>query len=46
VTSVAFGGDDRKDLYITSARESDEVSGALFRTRAPAVGSVHHAAQV
>jgi xylono-1,5-lactonase len=46
VTSVAFGGDDRKDMYVTSARESDEVSGALFHTRTPAIGSVEHAARV
>jgi xylono-1,5-lactonase len=40
VTSVAFGGHDRQDLYVTSARESDEVSGALFHTRASVAGSV------
>lgn len=46
VTSVAFGGHDRKDLYVTSARESAEVSGALFHTRASVAGSVQHPARV
>jgi xylono-1,5-lactonase len=46
VTSVAFGGPDGKDLYVTSARESEEVSGAMFHSRAAVAGLVQHPARV
>jgi xylono-1,5-lactonase len=46
VTSLAFGGPDRRDLYITSARESDEISGALFHTSASVAGSAQWSARV
>jgi sugar lactone lactonase YvrE len=38
-TTCAFGGDDRKTLYITSARTSEQLSGSLFalRTEVPGV---------
>jgi D-xylono/L-arabinono-1,4-lactonase len=43
VTSLAFGGDDFTDLYITTAggdskTEDDPAAGALFRMRAPFSG--------
>lgn len=46
VTSVAFGGDDLRDLYITTAREeldaaqlaAQPLSGSVFRWRAPVAG--------
>jgi len=38
-TTCAFGGDDRRTLYVTSARSADQLSGSLFaiRTEAPGV---------
>jgi gluconolactonase len=40
VTSLCFGGDDRRDLYIVTADNTDEPErkGTIFRTRAPAAG--------
>jgi len=43
VSSVTFGGDDLKDLYITTAggdpgAEGDSVAGALFRVRMDVAG--------
>ena len=40
VTSVSFGGDDRRDLYIASADNTDDeaLAGSIFLTRAPLPG--------
>jgi D-xylonolactonase len=40
VTSLCFGGDDGRDLYIATAGNSDhsELRGCVFRTRAPVAG--------
>lgn len=40
VTSLCFGGRDRRDLYIVSADNSEDPSrgGSVFRTRAPVPG--------
>lgn len=40
VTSLCFGGDDRRDLYVVSADNSDDPAraGSVFRTRAPIAG--------
>jgi gluconolactonase len=40
VTSLCFGGPDRRDLYITSAdnTEAPERRGTIFRTRSPVAG--------
>lgn len=51
VSSVAFGGPDLRDLYITTAREeldaaqiaAQPLSGSLFRWRAPVAGSLSRA---
>jgi gluconolactonase len=41
VASVCFGGDDLRELFITTLGdpESEEGSGAVFRTRAPVAGA-------
>ncbi len=40
ITSVCFGGSDRRDLYVVTAGDPDDPgsSGSIFRTRAPAAG--------
>jgi D-xylonolactonase len=40
VTTLSFGGTDRRDLYIASADNTDDetLGGSIFRTRAPAPG--------
>ena len=40
VTTVSFGGDDRRDLYIASADNTDDeaLAGSIFLTRAPLPG--------
>jgi gluconolactonase len=40
ITSVCFGGSDRRDLYVVTAGDPDdpESSGSIFRTRAPVAG--------
>jgi gluconolactonase len=40
VTSLCFGGDDGRDLYIATAGNAEEPSlrGCVFRTRAPVAG--------
>jgi gluconolactonase len=40
VTSVSFGGDDMRDLYVTTADNTDDPAraGTLFRTRADVPG--------
>jgi gluconolactonase len=40
VTSLCFGGDDRRDLYVVSADNSEDAAraGSVFRTRAPVAG--------
>jgi sugar lactone lactonase YvrE len=40
VTSLAFGGPDRRDLYVVSADNTDDpaLGGSIFRTRAPVAG--------
>ena len=40
ITSVCFGGSDRRDLYVVTAGSQDdpESSGSIFRTRAPVAG--------
>jgi D-xylonolactonase len=40
VTTLCFGGADRRDLYIASADNTDDeaLGGSIFRTRAPAPG--------
>ena len=42
VTSLCFGGDDRRDLYVTTAdnTEHPERRGTIFRSRAPIAGLV------
>ncbi len=48
VSSCAFGGDDLRDLYITTAREgmaaqdavAEPVAGGLFRVRTGVIGTV------
>jgi len=37
-TTCAFGGDDRKTLYITSARSANRLSGSLFAMRVEVAG--------
>ena len=48
VTSLCFGGADRKDLYIVTADNTDDASrrGTIFRTRSPHAGTVVHPARV
>ena len=40
ITSVCFGGSDRRDLYVVTAADPDdpETSGSIFRTRSPVAG--------
>ncbi len=40
VTSVCFGGADRRDLYVVTATDADDPgsSGSIFRTRSPVAG--------
>ncbi len=40
VTSLCFGGDDGRDLYVATAGNSDDprLKGCVFRTRAPTAG--------
>ncbi len=40
VTSLCFGGADRRDLYIVSADNSDDPArgGTIFRTRSELAG--------
>jgi gluconolactonase len=40
VTSVCFGGDDLRDLYVTSADNSEDPArkGSIFRTRSDVAG--------
>jgi gluconolactonase len=40
VTSLCFGGEDRRDLYVVSADNAQDPSraGTIFRTRAPVAG--------
>ena len=40
VTSLCFGGDDGRDLYVATAGNSDDpaLKGCVFRTRAPVPG--------
>ncbi len=40
ITSVCFGGSDRRDLYVVTAGDPDDPasSGSIFRTRAPVAG--------
>jgi len=42
VTSLCFGGTDRRDLYITTAdnQEHPDRAGTIFRTRAPTPGLI------
>jgi len=42
ITSVCFGGSDRRDLYVVTAGDPDEPdsSGSIFRTRSPVAGLV------
>jgi gluconolactonase len=48
VTSLCFGGTDRRDLYIVTADNADEASrrGTIFRTRSPYPGTIVHPARV
>jgi sugar lactone lactonase YvrE len=48
VTSLCFGGPDRRDLYIVSADNTDDEArrGSVFHTRAPFAGTVVHPARV
>ena len=48
VTSVCFGGSDRRDLYIVTADNTDDASrrGTIFRTRSPCPGTIVHPARV
>jgi sugar lactone lactonase YvrE len=40
VTSLCFGGDDRRDLYIVSADNASDAQrgGTIFRTRSEVAG--------
>ena len=40
ITSVCFGGSDRRDLYVVTAdnRDDPERAGSIFRTRGPVAG--------
>jgi gluconolactonase len=42
VTSLCFGGDDRRDLYVTTADNTEQPGrrGTIFRSRAPVAGLV------
>jgi sugar lactone lactonase YvrE len=48
VTSVCFGGGERRDLYIVTAdnAEAPERKGTIFRTRAPCAGLAVAAAAI
>jgi gluconolactonase len=48
VTSLCFGGADRRDLYIVTADNTDDASrrGTIFRTRSPYPGTIAHPARV
>ena len=48
VTSLCFGGSDRKDLYIVSADNTEDAArhGTIFKTRSPYAGMVVHPARV
>lgn len=48
VTSLCFGGSDRRDLYVVTADNSEdpERGGTIFRTRAPVAGLPLAAARV
>jgi sugar lactone lactonase YvrE len=38
VTSVCFGGPDRRDVYIVTGGDPDAGQGAIYRTRADTPG--------
>jgi D-xylonolactonase len=40
VTSVSFGGPERRDLYVATADHSEDpgLEGCVFRVRSPVVG--------
>ncbi len=48
VTSVCFGGDDGRDLYVTTADNTEvpERKGSILRTRVPVAGAPVHPARV
>jgi gluconolactonase len=48
VTSLCFGGADRRDLYVTTADNTEDAirGGTIFRTRAPEPGLVAPLARV
>lgn len=46
VTSLAFGGDDGKDVFVTTAREPGGSDGALLETRSPIAGLRQPSARV
>jgi D-xylonolactonase len=48
VTSVCFGGDDGRDLYIVTADNTEEPDrgGAMFRTRVDVAGAPVHPARI
>jgi gluconolactonase len=48
VTSLCFGGPDRRDLYLTTADNAEDPArrGTIFRTRAPVAGLVAPLARV
>ena len=48
VTSLCFGGDDRRDLYIVTADNSDDISrgGTIFRTHVDVPGLIAPLARV
>jgi gluconolactonase len=48
VTSLAFGGSDRRDLYVTTADDPEDPSarGGVFRVRAPVAGCAEQIARV
>ena len=48
VTSLCFGGLDRRDLYVTTAANSEDPArkGTIFRTRSPVPGMIAPVARV
>ena len=38
VTSVCFGGDDMRDLYVVTGGADESLGGCVYRTRAPVAG--------
>ncbi len=48
VTSVCFGGADRRDLYVTTADNTDDAlrRGSVFRTRVGAAGGPVHPVRI